>query len=563
MKFSKQIIRCCALIASSTLLAGIAAAQRDISVIVNGDPVMFRDIGPITVNGRVLVPVRGVLEKIGAYVDWQPAGDMVTASRGDIDMELRIGERSARVNGRTVILDVPAQIYRGRTFVPLRFMGEALGAEVVYDSAQYAVIINTAITDGGRPDPAPNPNPVPRPREIVISSFDVSETGWLQPGAVVRFTLRGTPGGEATVHIPGVLRELDMDEVRSGVYEARWTVPDDRDRPINASRVNAIARLRFGTEERVIQAREEFSVDVRDPEIKSLTPDPDSRISARRPLISAVFDDEAGSGVDTRSVRFYLDDREISGPATVTDNFVSYRPDRDLAIGLHEVRIEARDLAGNRASRTWTFRIDDRGDDVIRSFDVTGARDARPGDVLRFTLNAEAGGRATFSIGSAVLNRPMTEREPGRYEGTYTVRSGDNFDSMRISARFVTRRGEVYTIQATEDLDPTTSPVDVPRIATPREGGNVDDPMVVEGTAPRNSRVVVRVDYTTNVAGALRLTGNITEVVVTSDENGRFRTQPISLDTLVRGSDTRYTITATTLGNNGRRSEPTSINVRR
>jgi hypothetical protein len=73
--------------------------------------------------------------------------------------------------------------------------------------------------------------------------------------------------------------------------------------------------------------------------------------------------------------------------------------------------------------------------------------------------------------------------------------------------------------------------------------------------------VLVRVDYSTSVLGAARLNGAVTEVVVVADENGRFRTDPIDLRTLIKGSDTRYTVTATTLGTNDRKSEPTTITV--
>ena len=110
-----------------------AVLAQGITVTVNGEPVRFAGIGPQQVQGRVMVPLRGVLEKLGAYVDWVPSTRTVVATRGDLDIQLPLGGRTARVNGRSVSLDVPAMSMAGSTMVPLRFVGETLGATVRWD----------------------------------------------------------------------------------------------------------------------------------------------------------------------------------------------------------------------------------------------------------------------------------------------------------------------------------------------------------------------------------------------------------------------------------------------
>lgn len=561
MKINKFGARTAILAATAVLGSGAAIAQQRISVIVDGSPVMFRGVGPQEVNGRVLVPLRGVLEQMGAYVDWQPAGQLVTATKGDTDIQLRIGDRVARVDNRPVTLDVPAMIVRGNTMVPLRFMSEALGAEVRWEPQQYAVLINSGVTSSlpSRPEEYDNR---PTPQTIDLESFTLNRTGWLSPGSSVRFTLRGTPGGQATLTIPGVAREIPMDEVARGVYEANWTVPENRGR-LNASRINAVARLRFGNDERVIQTGSTVSVDTDVPMISAMTPDQGARVSNARPTISATFDDRSGSGIDPQSVRIVLDGRDVTPEADVRANSVTYVPAVNLDPGSHTVRLTAYDLAGNQVVRDWSFRVDRTSNRIVRSFNVTGVDNARPGDVVRFQLRAAPGGSATFSIGDVVRNRPMEERESGLYVGTYTVRRGDVIRDEPISARFVARNGEVYTVQSTDFVDIDGGILDAPAILSPRMDDRVRDPLIVEGTAPRNSRVLVRVEYSTSVAGAARLTGSVGEVVVTSDEDGRFRTGPIDLDTMIRGRDTRYTIIATTLGSGDRRSESTRVTISR
>jgi len=130
-------------LAAVAMIAGVAGAQ-GINVTVDGAPVSFNNnMGPRSVNGRVLVPLRGVFEQMGAYVQWNPATRDVTANRGDSDVRLHIGDRVATVDGRQVTLDVPAMIINGATMVPIRFLSESLGAEVRWRSAERLVMIDT------------------------------------------------------------------------------------------------------------------------------------------------------------------------------------------------------------------------------------------------------------------------------------------------------------------------------------------------------------------------------------------------------------------------------------
>src|SRR5688572_20664110 len=107
------------------LCAAVAAVAQGISVTVDGRPVVFQGQGPVSVSGRVLVPLRGVLEAMGAYVEYRAASRSIYARRGDTQLELTLGDRNAVVNGNNVVLDVPAASMGGSTMVPLRFMGES------------------------------------------------------------------------------------------------------------------------------------------------------------------------------------------------------------------------------------------------------------------------------------------------------------------------------------------------------------------------------------------------------------------------------------------------------
>lgn len=85
------------LVAVGILAASITAAQTPIYVTVNGQPVTFNEGKPIQRNGRVLVPLRGVFEKMGASVRWNGTLRQITASKNDSLVQLRIGSKNATV----------------------------------------------------------------------------------------------------------------------------------------------------------------------------------------------------------------------------------------------------------------------------------------------------------------------------------------------------------------------------------------------------------------------------------------------------------------------------------
>lgn len=122
---------------------GAIANAQSIRVQLNGEPVDFYGTQPREVDGRVMVPLRGVLEKMGATVDWNAGTQTVFASKNGLEIELPIGSRTAKVNDRSVPLDVPAMTMGGSTMVPLRFVSEALGADVAWHGTNRTVMIET------------------------------------------------------------------------------------------------------------------------------------------------------------------------------------------------------------------------------------------------------------------------------------------------------------------------------------------------------------------------------------------------------------------------------------
>lgn len=112
-------------------------------VILNGQQLNF-EVAPVIENGRTMVPVRAIFEAMGAEVGWNAASQVVTAGKGAITVTMPIGSTTPQVNGTTNTLDVPAKITADRTLAPLRFVGEAFGGRVSWDSNTRTIYINNA-----------------------------------------------------------------------------------------------------------------------------------------------------------------------------------------------------------------------------------------------------------------------------------------------------------------------------------------------------------------------------------------------------------------------------------
>ena len=115
-------------------------AEKSITVLVNGIELQF-DQPPIIQDGRTLVPLRAIFEALGAVVSWDGATGTATAARNDTIISIQIGTNEMYKNGAAVLVDVPAQIFNGRTLVPARVIAESFGATVAWDAQTKTVSI--------------------------------------------------------------------------------------------------------------------------------------------------------------------------------------------------------------------------------------------------------------------------------------------------------------------------------------------------------------------------------------------------------------------------------------
>ncbi len=105
------------------------------------------DTAPIIKNNRTMLPARFVAESLGAQVTWNDTERTVyikglnLKTMMPLEIKLTIGSNKALVNGTVYELDSPVFIENDRTYTPLRFIAEMLGAEVYWDDATKVVRI--------------------------------------------------------------------------------------------------------------------------------------------------------------------------------------------------------------------------------------------------------------------------------------------------------------------------------------------------------------------------------------------------------------------------------------
>lgn len=117
-------------------------ADDGIKVLINGSLVNF-DVQPRIINNHAIVPLRGIFEAIHFDVQWDGSIKTVSAVRDNVSIKIALNEPYAFVNGKKIELETCAAIINKRVFVPLRFIGESIGATVQWDGSSRIASIST------------------------------------------------------------------------------------------------------------------------------------------------------------------------------------------------------------------------------------------------------------------------------------------------------------------------------------------------------------------------------------------------------------------------------------
>ena len=137
-------------LALATML--FSGAPKEPTVYFNGHEIAALEVpAPIIRDNRVQVAMRPIFTALGADVQYLPETRQVVVTKGGPEVTLFLDENHAYIDGKYRYLDYPPAVVDGSLMVPLRFVTQALGANVRWDPQRRDVIIKTDVpaeTDG-------------------------------------------------------------------------------------------------------------------------------------------------------------------------------------------------------------------------------------------------------------------------------------------------------------------------------------------------------------------------------------------------------------------------------
>lgn len=333
-------------LAGATLVAALALPGLSETVLVNGQPLVL-DQAPTLVNGQMMVPMRGIFESLGATVQFDRATNLIRATQGQHIVQLTLGSPTANVDGQMLTLSAPPRVIAGRTLVPLRFVAQALGAEVNYSSMTRTVAINT-------PSSAHfiMATPAVQPR---LSAVTHNGGQMLEVGDRLIVSMTGDPGGQASFEIVGSGRQVPMREVSAGRYEGELVL--DESVPMGDSSI--VGRLTKNGKEATLQASTALKVAEAVPPVPlpmptlTVTPANGATVETARPQVSVVVPQPMAPG----STTLIVDGQNVTSQSRWNGNQLVYTPTHDLSPGAHGLEVRAIDLAGRPYTQTANFTI--------------------------------------------------------------------------------------------------------------------------------------------------------------------------------------------------------------
>ena len=115
-------------------------ASDTIYVTLDGSYIEF-DVKPQIINGRTMVPIRAIFEKMGATVEWYDDMEYAGISIGEHRILFKPYETFMRLDGKTKPLSSPGIVYNDRVMIPVRDVVEAVGGKITWDEHSKIVYI--------------------------------------------------------------------------------------------------------------------------------------------------------------------------------------------------------------------------------------------------------------------------------------------------------------------------------------------------------------------------------------------------------------------------------------
>lgn len=289
--------------------------------------------------------------------------------------------------------------------------------------------------------------------------------------------------------------------------------------------------------------------------------------------ISGVFE---GKAINVKSVKIYLDQKDITSESTITRNFFSYKPSRSLSPGIHVVRVEYKNVDAVKKEVSWSFKVENPVAD-LKIFSITHNAAEPLGKKSTFlaTIKGTPGASADillFPDDQDMITIPAEEISDGVYVATYNVNIQNSSNEGIVVGRLVNKERTIYDaatqgfIFNNEEKSTEAPAVDEreltlePNFLNYKNGDRIDTRgFILEGETKPNATVEITVSYSQKVFGGfINLDQTFFDQKVTADKDGYFDISIPAPNGV--SSDAEYTVTAT--ASDGKdRSEPVKLTL--
>jgi hypothetical protein len=417
------------------LLLGRAA---NAAVVVNGAKLAPDAV--VQVAGSTYVALRPVGEALGADVRYDAKGGQVTVTTVLRQIVFHIGDEHIVVNGAAKTIEAPARQIDGRVMLPLRGLSDALGATLTMDPRTHDIVL--VMKDGGSVSGAPTPPPMRSAN-----------------------TLEGT--------VLSVSAEADVPSVDIDVKGLSYTVT-----------VPAHTKVQFRDTHGTVASDGALS-QVKPGDTLIATLDPDGRVLG----IADVFSGTSGTiasvagqnmvltngrviATDEHGTNVTLDGRTATMADLRAGNIVTVRSDpktgkvREVVAFTpgYQPQTSVATAGPSSGPAAQTVGISSVTDNAAHPFHV--------GQSVNVAADGTAGGTASFDLSNVILDTPMREVRPGHYEGSYVVQIGTNLVDAPILVTLV-KNGLTAHAVGTQPLNIITEPPQVKETA-PASGARVN-----------------------------------------------------------------------------------------
>ncbi len=455
MTMKKHNTTTLAVLAATALLTPLSAPRADapIQVVLNGTPLQFAHTPPMQINGSTLVPMRDIFEALGATVKFDKASQTVFGQKGETAIILPLGALVATVNGQPHTLPQPAQLIRGTTLVPLRFISEALGASVGWNPAISTVTIQTVDQHvAGLPAPQGN-GPVSgqvtgiytntTPTHITFMDGGKNRVVPLASSTIILRSVMGQPATQVTL---ADIKPGDQVTIQRG---------DDGVATIVTANYGEVRGTIVGMGK---LANGNMALTLDSGRVIEVTPNAPVTFGGRDVNLTDIkpYEKVVIRTNPANSMGF--------GVAVVTAANPNPTPPGIVPVPINPAPVN---LAPTNALPPGAAAVE------VTSFTQDATKPLKAGDTLTATLNGTPGGKASFAIPGIIEQVPMRETSPGVYQGSYTVPKNASVTHAAVLGKLVAGGVTSALIQAPGNITIAGQP---PKISDfgPTRGATVE-----------------------------------------------------------------------------------------